>query len=154
MADGPTFDQDEPLVVCADVKTMRIRGEVVPIDCSPTALAAKGIGLSQPPFVRAPELLRLLLIDHRDQLLATEAEIRRRIPSDLPLILRLDEWYLPKHMSYDGRIDHRYPPDQFPSLTSTYRMIADVLVTGDPSLYKPTEAPNTPCRTRRQEPPF
>ncbi len=142
--EGPTFDSDEPLTLHRDAKTIRIRDRLVPIDCSAATLAAKGITLRNPPFVEAADLLRLLLNDNRFLLLATEAELRRRLPFDLPLILRLDEWHHPEHLSYDGRYDARYPDDQFPSLSRTFQMIADVLVTGNPSLYQPIEEPNTP----------
>jgi len=142
--EGPTFDSEEPLTLHKDAKSIRIRDVVVPIDCSSATLAAKGITLAKPPIVEAADLLRLLVNDNRPILLATEDELRRRLPLDLPLILRLDAWHHPENLSYDGRYDARYPADQFPSLSRTFQMIADVLVTGDISFYQPIEEHNTP----------
>jgi hypothetical protein len=57
--------------------------------------------------------------------------LRARIPLDLPEILRLEEWHQPV---FDEPV---------PSQTETYRLIAEVLATGDPTLYRPTLAATT-----------
>ncbi|WP_433353166.1 DUF7003 family protein [Micromonospora saelicesensis] len=36
-----------------------------------------------------------LVPDHRELLLADEVELRRRIPADIPEIIRLDQWHHP-----------------------------------------------------------
>ncbi len=41
-------------------------------------------------------VFRRLVPEHRSLLLADEDELRRRIPSDLPEILTLDEWHQPR----------------------------------------------------------
>ncbi|WP_328653300.1 hypothetical protein OG598_05315 [Micromonospora sp. NBC_00330] len=38
------------------------------------------------------DVLRRLVPDHRELLLADEVELRRRIPADIPEIIRLDQW--------------------------------------------------------------
>ena len=76
-------------------------------------------------------VFRRLVPEHREALLAVEDELRRRVPADLPEILRLEEWS---------------QPDLFvtrPSESETYRQLADVVAAADPSRYSPTEAPNT-----------
>ncbi|XBH22258.1 hypothetical protein V5R04_03250 [Jonesiaceae bacterium BS-20] len=76
-------------------------------------------------------VFRSLVPEHRDLLLATEEELRRRIPTDLPKVLRLEEWN---------------QPDLFetpPSASESYRLIAQVLATADASRWIPTLAPNT-----------
>ncbi len=138
--EGPTFggkdyfDEENYLVVREDAETIRIRGQIVPIERDLEKYAARGIVLDHPPMIRAEDLLRSLLPEYHELLMATEAELRVRLPQDLPLILRLDEWHHP---------DTFYPSNEVPSGSEAFQMIADVLVSGDPALYQPTEAPNT-----------
>jgi hypothetical protein len=94
-----------------------LRGHSVPLTATPGE-----------PMVDA---LRRLVPTHRDLLLATEEELRARIPKDIPEILRLEEWHQPV---FD---------DVLPSQTETYRLIAEVLTTGDPRRYQPTLPPTT-----------
>lgn len=129
--DGPTFDE-ETGSVREGVKDVRIRGHVVPLALDPVTLAAKGIALEDGPGVRAFELLRGLLPEHRDWLLATEEELRERVPPDLPRLLRLDEWHHPDVVAGEE-----------PGESPMFRMIASVLVTGDAALYRPLRRPNT-----------
>ncbi len=133
--DGPTFEDECSEVVLPEARSLTLRDQVVPLHLAPDALAAKGIELVAPPEIRGADLLRSLLPEHRELLLATEEELRARIPADLPQILRLDEWHHPDLAS-----------DELPSQSETFRMIADVLVTGDASRYRPTADPNTDWR--------
>lgn len=75
------------------------------------------------------DVLRKLVPDHRELLLADESELRRRIPADLPEIMRLDQW--------------NHPDGERPSESATFRQLADVLATGDMGLYAPQMPPNT-----------
>lgn len=77
------------------------------------------------------EVFRKLVPEHRELLLGSEEELRRRIPADLPEILTLDEWN---------------QPDLFttpPSESETYQLLAKALATAEPSHWQPTLAPNT-----------
>jgi hypothetical protein len=96
---------------------MEVRGQYLTID------APAGTGL--------PDAFRRLVPEHRDLLLADEGEVRRRLPADLPEILRLDEWN--QHYLWDTR----------PSDHETYQQLAAVVATGDVSQYRPTMAPNS-----------
>ncbi|BCJ39888.1 hypothetical protein GCM10010168_27470 [Actinoplanes ianthinogenes] len=75
------------------------------------------------------DVFRRLAPEHRELLLADEAELRRRIPADLPEIMRLDAWH--------------HPVDELPSESTTFRQLADVLATGDRERYAPDMPPNT-----------
>ncbi|MEU4163968.1 hypothetical protein [Actinoplanes sp. NPDC026670] len=77
------------------------------------------------------DVLRRLVPEHRELLLADETELRRRIPADLPEVLRLDEWHQPELF------------ESTPSESPFYQQIADVLTTGDPGRYTPAGPPNT-----------
>ena len=130
--DGPTFDDEFEWYVRPEVRSIRIRGQVVPVDVSLEALAARGVEPLEPPRVSATDLMRSLLVDYRELLLATEAELRARVLADLPCILRLDEWHHPDLAS-----------SELPSQSRTFQMIADVLESGDATRYQPTDPPNT-----------
>lgn len=75
------------------------------------------------------DVLRRLVPDHRELLLADELELRRRIPADIPEIMRLDQWH--------------HPDDALPSQSTTFRQLADVFATGDVGRYAPDMPPNT-----------
>ncbi|MGV3724318.1 MAG: DUF7003 family protein [Actinomycetota bacterium] len=137
-ADGPeghTFTDEFGLYVQPGVQSILIRGERAALDLSPESLAARGVELVDPPQITGADLLRSLLPEHRQALLATEGELRARVPPDLPELLRLNEW---RHPDLAG--------NDLPSESATFQMIADVLVTGDPSRYRPNEPANTHWR--------
>ena len=77
-------------------------------------------------------LARGLVPEHRDLLLATEAERRKGVPSGLPLLLQVDEWDHPRLME-----------QELPSSCESFKMLARVLAKRDPGEYRPTEPPNT-----------
>ncbi|MFO0930478.1 MAG: hypothetical protein U0736_26195 [Gemmataceae bacterium] len=127
-------DADEWGKVPATVTEVRIRGQSVPVPRDPAVYAAKGIQLADgPQSLRGEELLRVLLPEQRQALLATEEELRRRIPADLPRFLSLDEWY---HPNLAGG-------EEVPSDTETFRLLAQALVEGDPNLLRLCQPPNT-----------
>jgi hypothetical protein len=111
-------DINSPEVVRDGLAAIVVRGHRIPVA---VASASTILGL-----------LRSLVPDHRDELLAIEDEWRRRIPKDLPQILQLEEW---NHPDVAGGV--------MPSSTSTFQMLAAVLASGDVSLYAPTAQPNT-----------
>jgi hypothetical protein len=97
----------------------------------PIVVRGQSITLAAKPGDDLVDVWRLLVPRHRGLLLADELELRRRVPSDLSEVLRLDEWH------------HPDPLDEAPSESETFRKIAEVLVTGDVHLYRPTKSPNT-----------
>jgi hypothetical protein len=98
----------------------------------PVVVRGQAITVVGEPGEELVDVLRRLVPEHRELLLANETELRRRIPLDLPEVLRLDQWYHPDPI--EG------PP---PSESETFRQIADLLVTGDLSRYTPSTPPNT-----------
>lgn len=117
------------------VTALKIRDTKVRIDVQRDTFTARGIDLVFPPAVNGADLLRLLVLDYREQLLATDEERRRRIKLPLKQILQLDEWHHPDLLR-----------GGWPSKTKCFQMLASVLVHCDPSLYQPTEPPNTHWR--------
>ncbi|MFJ8110088.1 DUF7003 family protein [Streptomyces sp. NPDC096132] len=78
------------------------------------------------------DVFRELVPAHRDLLLADETELRAEVPADLPPLLRLEEWNQPEELY-----------EVTPGAHETFRMLAEVLDSGDPSRYRPTLPPNT-----------
>lgn len=63
------------------------------------------------------DVFRLLVPEHRELLLADEDEQRRRIPNDLPEVLRLDDWHRPDLL------------DTRPSASEVFSQLATVMAT-------------------------
>jgi len=61
-----------------------------------------------------------------------DLEETMRLTTQIPLILQLDEWRHPDLAN-----------DELPGENPTFRMIAEVLITGDRSIYQPQKPPNT-----------
>ncbi|MGW0215816.1 DUF7003 family protein [Micromonospora chokoriensis] len=98
----------------------------------PVVLRGRRIAVAAEAGEDLIDVLRRLVPHHRELLLADEGELRRRIPVDIPEVLRLDHW---NHPDLAG--------GSRPSQSETFRQIADVLTTGDLGLYRPTLQPNT-----------
>jgi hypothetical protein len=127
-----TFDVEEEFYLnpeCADVK---LRSEILSIIHERQNYLSLGIELEDETKINAFEFLRLLDGLHHDKLVATEAEIRERIPADIPRILELNEWFHPDVIR-----------GALPSENETFKQIAMVLETGNVDYYKPTHKPNT-----------
>lgn|GEM_PF-248657 len=158
----PLFSQGNDLNT--DAESLCIRDIVVPINRDPVFLASKRIGprfdaahlkayamRQKEPLrknlldaarrmedaggadeFRGQDLLRSLVPEHRNLLLATDDELSQRLSMELPLLLRLDAWHHPDISA-----------GELPSESEAFKMIAEVLATGDASWYKPTQEPNT-----------
>lgn len=129
--EGDTFDEESQQSLNPDVGSMLIRGQRIKIQKDIDFYRLKGIELEEPPQIMVWEFLRSIIDDHKELFLATEEEIRQRIPGDLSRILKLDEWY---HNDLANA--------EMPGENETFQMIAKVLETGDSKLYQPTREPN------------
>lgn len=112
--------------------TVAVRGSPIPVPARED-LGRLGIELEDSSHIHIHELCRALAATHRNQILATEAEVRRLVPDDLQMILRLDEWNHPDVVN----------PDQRPSGNETFQQLAAVLEAGDASAFRPVTQPNT-----------
>jgi hypothetical protein len=124
--EGPTFEGD---VVSPQAVTIRIRERVVLIPRERGAYERRGILPMEWPKVMGFELLRWLAGDYLEPLLATEVELRERVPGSLARVLRLDEWRHPN-----------IARGELPGSSATFQRIARALESGDPSLYVPEPA--------------
>lgn len=98
---------------------------------APLVIRGNAIRITAPKGAELYSVFRWLVPAHRDLLFGDDAEVRRRLPADLPQLLQLEEWNQPD------------PFDTPPSQSETYQLIAVLLASLDPSRYRPTLAPNT-----------
>jgi hypothetical protein len=77
-------------------------------------------------------LLRGLLPEHREALLATEEERRSGLREGIPQFLQLNEWQYPDILNRE-----------LPSETESFALLAESMAAGDATLYRPTIPPNT-----------
>jgi len=132
---APLFEDPWPGKLAAGARTLTLRGREVRIPTDPETYRAAGIERHSPDAIAGYELLRALLPDYRELLLATETERRAHLPPDLPEILQLDDWHHPD-----------LADDELPGHTETFRQLANVLSSGDPARSAPTEPSNTHWR--------
>ncbi len=125
------FEEDYEWNVVEGAHSVMIRGHYIEFDLSPATLKRKGIELSNGQK-DAVAVMRSLLPEHRDLLLASDAELAARNPHDLPLWLRLNEWH---HPDLAG--------GEQPSQSETFQMLAEAIASGDKGKYQPTKKPNT-----------
>jgi hypothetical protein len=132
LPDDPLFDAQNDWCVRSQALAVNIRGERVPIDLSLETFARAGIPLVDSPNIDPPAVLRSLLPQHRELLLATDQELEVRNVHRLPSWLRLNEWFHPDLAS-----------NELPSNCETFQMLAEAISTGKKEAYSPTKTPNT-----------
>ena len=130
--DAPLFADEYEWFARPDAHRVMIRESRVELDLSTEALTQQEIELLEPPQKDPPAILRSLLPQHRDALLASDAELAMRNPHNLPLWMRLDEWH---HPDLAGK--------ELPSQSETFRLLASAIATGDKAKYRLTKKPNT-----------
>lgn len=118
-------------MIALGVGVVQIRGKPIAVPPAP-ALERCGIKLERPPSIQVFELCRYFAETTRDQVLATPDEQRISILPDMRRILQLEEWRHPNLLSGER-----------PSQLQTFQQLAQVLTTGDVSLYQRSKPPNT-----------
>lgn len=78
--------------------------------------------------LRMWHLVRGLVPEHREGLMATEAERRRGVPADLPMLIQLDDWEHPRLMD-----------NELPRGSESFKQLARVIAENDPTLYRVSE---------------
>jgi hypothetical protein len=132
--DGSPFEGGPLNSLRIDAKSILLRDELVNIDLSPSVLEKRQLtveGDGSKPWPGAV-LLRSLLPEHREKLLATENELQRHILRQLPVLIRLDEWHHPNTTQGESPRDNE-----------TFQLLARAIAEGDAKLYRPKLSPNT-----------
>jgi hypothetical protein len=125
-------DPENCEIVAESAKEIVVRGMPVLLP-EATDYTRNGIHLENPPRVQVFEASRYLARVARDEVLAAPAERRASVLPDMSQVLQLEEWHHPNVVDDEDR----------PSGSETFRQLADVLVTGNTTLYRPTLPPNT-----------
>ena len=132
VGEGLWIDPDGEETV-AESGEVRLRDLTVPLP-DPAEYGDVGIELeSERPAIF--EFCRYLAAHWRDDVLATPAERRVNVLPEMEQILLLEDWHHPD--TCEGEL---------PGETGTFRQLAQVLSTGDVSLYHTSEEPNTHWR--------
>lgn len=134
IAEGPWQDTENPEYVAMDATGVGVRGESRALPTS-DAYTRSGVSLEDPARVQAFELCRVLADTCREQVLATPNERRVSVPPELSQLLQLEEWHHPDVVSGEK-----------PSKSETFLQLAEVLVTGNGDVYRPSRPPNTHWR--------
>jgi hypothetical protein len=97
-----------------------------------------------------PSLIRYLDEKHPSLFRATDKELRKHLPDDLPRLMVIDQWH---HEPYENYKHMTSPADYTyqtfgtkPGDNETYKMLADILVSRDTTKWKPTLKPNNNWR--------
>jgi hypothetical protein len=109
-----------------------VRGAFIPLP-QRSEYEGAGITLGEPENVQVHELCRYLGERHRDLVLCTPQELAVNLRPEMKLLLKLDEWHHPD-VAAGG----------LPGGSATFQQLAEVLVAGDASGYRPPEPANTP----------
>jgi len=133
--EGPWQDQETFEEISEDAVQLVLRGQpfVLP---DRAEYARHGIDLRDSPRVQTFEVCRYLAAAARERVLATPIEQRVSVLPEMPRLLQLEEWHHPDVVDDSKR----------PSGSETFQQLARVLETGDVSLYRPTQPPNTHWR--------
>jgi hypothetical protein len=127
-----TFDEEYMESLNPEAKTILLRGKEFRINHHREFYLKKGIELEEENEIYVWEFMRGLVPEYNKKLEATDLEIRERIPSDLPKIMELTEWYHPDCAN-----------SELPSTNETFQQLAKVLETGETVFYNPTHKPNS-----------
>ena len=135
--EGPAFTEERDVwgLLNQDVHTLLIRDQQVNIPKDPAFYASRDVVLEHPPVVSIYEFMRAHLPEYRNVLLAEDDEIYDCFRQNLPKLMQLDEWFHPDIAN-----------DEKPSENETFRLIANVLVSGNSDCYQPTKSPNNHWR--------
>ena len=123
---------DEDACVAEVAREFMLRGRTQHIP-SLQEYEQRGMTLEDPLRVRAFEFCRFVANISRDSVLATEYERRTSLLPGMSQVLQLEQWHHP---------DVKVTEDR-PSGSETFQQLAQVLVTGNVSLYRPSCAPNS-----------
>lgn len=119
-----------------NIKKIKIRDKFVPFDNNYKNYEKNGISISDDEnpsnLIGFGDLVRYLHETDPNVLNATEEEIDRHIPDDLPKLMTIDEFH------FVSIYDKTNPPSQ----QETYKLISKILTTKDTANWKPTQKPN------------
>jgi len=130
--EGSFADADYGLWLNPAIENVVLRDRDFAIEHHRQFYIDRGIQLKNENKIYIQEFLRGLLPEYNRELLATEFEIRDRIPRDLPQFKVLNHWNHPNCAA-----------GQFPSESETFILLSKALASGNKEIYAPTLEPNS-----------
>jgi hypothetical protein len=132
-----TTDKTESIeLVDPNVKTIKIHDSIIPFENDYRKYEQQGIKVSGEDNpqnrIRFSDILRYLNATNPTLISATEKEIKKNLPSDLPKLMTITDFH---YMS----LYHQSIP---PSKQEAYQLIAKILVARNTALWKPTQNAN------------
>ena len=115
--------------------SIKVRDTVIPIQFGKAYYMRKGIELEFENKVTPWEFLRGLIPEHSHLFWLTRQEISKKIPPDLPEFMTITNWHHPN-----------LALGEKPSDMETFQQLADVIATGDKTIYNTKEINNTHWR--------
>ena len=134
ISEGQWQDSSDREFVSSDASEVTVRGRSQTLP-SWDKYRHWGIELERPPQIHVSELCRFLAEVGREQVLATPQERRISLLPAMNQVLQLEDWNHPHIVDGD-----------LPSKSETFQQLAQILVTGDGGLYRPSQPPNTHWR--------
>lgn len=123
-------------LISQEVKEIKIRDKFVPFDNNYQNYKKVGIQIrdydNPKKLISFGELIRYLHETNPKIISATEDEIRKHIPKDIPKLMTINEFH------FISAYEKTNPPSQ----QETYKLLAKILVTRDTANWKPTHKPN------------
>lgn len=121
---------------------LQIRDHIVTVPAGKGTFVPTTKSRTWPKGARAEDLGRYVAYEYAELCRATDAEKRKHLPASLAELMKIDEWYHRSWYYMHGSSDPG-PVGDAPSSYETYRLIAAVLASRDPSRYRPTLKPNS-----------
>jgi hypothetical protein len=122
--------------ISPDAKEIRVRDKMVPIVHDTAAYAKAGLSLNTPDnlqhLISYGSIVRYLNETTPALIWATEKEIRKDLPADLPKLMVIDTFHF----------ESIYDKHNLPSKNETFQLIAKILAKRDTSLWQPKLKPN------------
>jgi len=119
-----------------DIKEIKIRDKFVPFDNYYKNYEKVGIEIrdydNPKKLIGFGDLIRYLHETNPSLISATEDEIQKHIPKDIPKLMTIENFHF---VSF-------YEKANLPSQQETYKLLAKILVTRDTTNWKPTQKPN------------
>jgi hypothetical protein len=121
---------------------IQVRDQRVLVPAQVSTFVPKIAGGSWPKDAEPQDIGRYIAYEYADLCRATNAEKRMHLPGGLPELMIIDQWHH-RRWFYSHLPGMLGPSGDAPSSYETYRLIAEVLATRDPSRYAPTLKPNS-----------
>lgn len=125
-------ENDYPSKLNSLNKTIKVKEVEIIIDFNKEHYKSKNITFEYNDKITPWEFMRALIPEYSDLFWLNREDISNKIPSDLPILMVLNNWHHPD-----------LADEEKPSDTETFNQLADVIFTGNKTLYNTSEKNNT-----------